>query len=78
MELNNQERRDWKSWRRGLSQANGRSYIFITCAFCGAEVKAFLWSLAGGGKACPCGAIHGSFGQTFAPRGKKKEAQDGE
>jgi hypothetical protein len=37
---------------------NGRSYCYVTCPFCGAEVKAYVWSLAGGGKRCPCGALH--------------------
>lgn len=33
------------------------------CPFCGEEVWAYKWSLAGSGKKCPqCGAKHGSFG----------------
>lgn len=27
------------------------------CPFCKADVKAYLWSLAGGGKRCDCGAM---------------------
>lgn len=27
------------------------------CPFCGAQVKLYLWSLAGKGKLCLCGAI---------------------
>lgn len=50
------------------SQANGRSYTYITCPFCGEVVKAYIWSLCGGGKKCPCGALHGSMGVTFAPK----------
>jgi len=43
----------------------GRSTILITCPFCGVEVEAFVWSLAGSGKRCPgCGAKHTYFGRT--------------
>jgi hypothetical protein len=49
----------------------GRSFCRITCPFCGARVKAYVWSLAGGGKRCPCGALHGNFGMTY----KKSEDQ---
>ena len=40
------------------SHANGRSTIWITCPFCGTETECFLWSLAGSGKRCTCGAKH--------------------
>lgn len=38
----------------------GRSYAYLFCPFCNAEVKAFIWSMAGKGKKCikPCLAIH--------------------
>lgn len=36
----------------------GRSYAYLDCPFCGAQVKVFIWSLAGGGKKCTCGAKH--------------------
>ena len=43
----------------------GRSFCYITCPFCGHEVRAYIWSLAGCGKRCPgCGAIHTNFGIT--------------
>jgi hypothetical protein len=49
--------------RSGVHLASrGRSYCYITCPFCNAEVKAYVWSLAGGGKRCPCGALHGNYG----------------
>ncbi len=36
---------------------------WIPCPFCTNMVKAYLWSLAGGGKRCPdCGAIFSSWG----------------
>lgn len=41
----------------------GKSYIYITCGWCGAETKAYVWSLAGGGKKCDeCPAVHNSIG----------------
>jgi len=36
--------------------------IYFNCPFCGHEVRAYLWSLKGGGKRCGCGAYHGSRG----------------
>lgn len=51
--------------RTGVYSAFGRSYCFITCPFCKTEVKAFVWSLAGGGKRCPCGALHANLGLTY-------------
>jgi hypothetical protein len=50
------------------SQVNseiGKSYIMIECPFCSKVVKAYVWSLAGGGKKCECGAIHVRWGVTF-------------
>lgn len=29
----------------------------IDCPFCQQEVKAYLWSISGGGKRCKCGAL---------------------
>ena len=39
-----------------VSEENGRSHIWLNCPFCKASVKAYVWSLAGGGKRCECGA----------------------
>lgn len=33
-------------------------------AFCGARKWAYVWSLAGSGKRCPCGTLHGLLGST--------------
>jgi len=33
---------------------HGRSSIIIVCPWCGQEVEAFIWSLAGSGKRCDC------------------------
>ena len=31
--------------------------IFFDCPYCSVEVKAYVWSLTGGGKRCECGAL---------------------
>lgn len=36
----------------------------IKCPFCAAVVRAYWWSIAGGGKKCSCGAKHNSYGYT--------------
>ena len=46
----------------------GRSVVYITCPFCGEECTAYMWSLAGSGKRCTCGAKHTAYGYTEAPR----------
>ena len=43
------------------TREHGRSSADIECPFCGAVVTAYLWSLAGSGKKCPCGAKHTHF-----------------
>ena len=47
--------------REGRS-AMGKSTTIVTCPFCGRDTEAYTWSLAGGGKRCPCGALHGYRG----------------
>jgi hypothetical protein len=54
--------------RTGVYSAFGRSHCYITCPFCQAETKAFVWSLAGGGKRCSCGALHTNLGLTYRKR----------
>ena len=46
------------------SSAVGRSTRTIRCPFCGCEVEAYTWSLAGSGKRCECGAVHNYYGTT--------------
>ena len=41
----------------------GTSRVILRCPFCGRRVVAYIWSMAGGGKRCECGAIFGSLGQ---------------
>jgi hypothetical protein len=64
------ESRDYE--RSATYSAVGRSYCYITCPFCRERVKVYIWSLAGGGKRCPCGALHGSLGATY----KKAETKE--
>lgn len=45
-----------------LSRGMGRIVVRIICPFCGERVTAYLWSLAGSGKKCPCGALLGQIG----------------
>lgn len=46
--------------------------IRITCPFCESDVVAYVWSLAGCGKKCGCGAVFTSFGRAY----KKKAEVD--
>lgn len=62
-DLKSAERREHE--RSGVNSAAGRSYYYITCPFCNASVKTYVWSIAGGGKRCPCGALHTSLGATY-------------
>ena len=62
------EVREWLQVGNATSE-NGKSRINIRCPFCGREVVAYKWSLAGSGKRCPqCKAIH----HWFEGRTKKK------
>lgn len=40
----------------------GRSRVTAECPYCGEHLKVYLWSLAGGGKRCPCGALITKYG----------------
>ncbi len=42
---------------RVLSSEMGRTRVVLICPFCTSEVAAYLWSLAGSGKKCSCGAV---------------------
>lgn len=41
-----------------VNNGTGRSTVTVTCPFCGTDTQAYLWSLAGSGKRCECGAVH--------------------
>ncbi len=45
----------------------GRTLVRLTCPFCQADVEAYLWSLAGSGKRCSCGALLGQLGAWRKP-----------
>lgn len=60
--------RPHKEHQRGPTISEfGRSYCYIQCPYCENRIKAYIWSLSGGGKACPCGAKHTAHGVTLAP-----------
>ena len=42
----------------------GRSVVGIRCPYCGSVTEAYIWSLAGSGKRCECGAVHHWLHQT--------------
>lgn len=44
---------------------HGNVTLMIICPFCGTHVRAYEWSLAGGGKKCLCGALHTGHGITL-------------
>ena len=60
VETGDMEEREYEA-RGGRSEV-GRSTAYLTCPFCGTEVKAYIWSLAGSGKRCTCGAKFNSYG----------------
>ncbi len=39
--------------------------ILIRCPFCNAKVTAYMWSLAGTGKRCDCGALFSRWGNVY-------------
>jgi hypothetical protein len=60
---------------RGSRSEFGKSRTLIKCPFCGEEVWAYNWSLAGCGKRCPgCGAKHTMYHGTVL----EKEVPDRE
>lgn len=54
----------YKVTREGLERPSSRT-VYIDCPFCRAEVKAYVWSLCGGGKRCDCGALFGGWGNAY-------------
>ncbi len=48
----------------------GQYTVNICCPFCGQWVTAYLWSLTGTGKRCPCGAKHIGNNITLPPAPK--------
>jgi hypothetical protein len=58
--------RPYKVKRTGI-KAPSSNWSDIECPFCGQEVRAYWWSISGGGKRCLCGAKHNSAGMTAQP-----------
>ena len=56
--------RDHAVTARGMKPPSS-NWSDIKCPFCGAVVRAYHWSLCGGGKKCTCGAKHDGFGSTI-------------
>lgn len=56
---------------RGLKPPSS-NWSNIRCPFCQSVVRAYHWSLFGGGKKCPCGAKHDGYGNTAQPIKKGK------
>lgn len=51
--------------RVGLEHKSSNT-IYFYCPFCRDEVKAYVWSLVGGGKRCDCGALFaGGSGRAY-------------
>lgn len=44
------------------SSRHGRSTMMVKCPFCEEELEVYIWSLAGSGKRCSCGALLGMYG----------------
>lgn len=59
----NCEKKEYKMFNG--SSSHGTSTVEIDCPFCGAEVTAYIWSLRGCGKRCPCGALLSAFGDAY-------------
>ena len=45
------------TYRRLASSEHGKSTMVVKCPFCGKEIEVYIWSFAGSGKRCSCGAI---------------------
>lgn len=62
------ETRQVAGYKRKWSE-QGRARVSVDCVFCGSEMIVYLWSLAGSGKKCHCGAkLHHDGSMTKARR----------
>lgn len=57
------EHRNYVVTDRFDETGNGKIVLKFQCPFCTAEMRAYQWSLCGGGKRCDCGALFGGTGQ---------------
>ena len=56
------ETREFKATKK--TPEVGHTYFLIKCPFCDSLIKAFVWSLAGTGKSCDCGALFDRYTHT--------------
>lgn len=66
-DIHDEERTEFRHYyvyREGLEHRSSNT-IYFDCPFCNRGIKAYLWSLAGGGKACECGAIFASGSRSW-------------
>jgi len=62
---------EWKAHRQhNYRGAMGKSTVDIDCPYCGETITAYVWSLSGTGKKCPCGALHNGH-KTLSPKTKE-------
>jgi hypothetical protein len=61
------EAREWAASSRGadagITGRRTQKTVETSCPFCGAWTKIYVWSLAGSGKFCSCGAKFSSGGR---------------
>lgn len=43
------------------SSRHGKSTMMVRCPFCEEMLEVYIWSFAGSGKKCSCGALLGRF-----------------
>ena len=44
------------------SSRHGESTMMVKCLFCEEVLEVYIWSFAGSGKRCSCGALLGMYG----------------
>ena len=44
------------------SSRHGKSTMMVKCPFCEEKYEVYIWSFAGSGKRCSCGALLGLYG----------------
>lgn len=71
----NCERRKYTIHAHSLERPSSR-IVYFHCPYCNIEIKAYVWSLCGGGKRCECGAIFGSKGVGYKLQEPGQENSD--
>lgn len=44
------------------SSRHGKSTMMVKCPFCERKIEVYIWSFAGSGRRCSCGALLGMYG----------------